>query len=119
MISSPYEPDAHYAKKKTASCVGYKVHISETCEPRELHLITNVGTTAAPVADGNMTDAIHQSLSNNNVLPNKHIVDTGYLDAELLVTTDEQYQVDLQGQPASIFTGKQRQLMDMPQMTLR
>ena len=97
MISSPYEPDAHYAKKETTSWVGYKVHISETCEPGELHLITNVKTTAAPVADGNMTDAIHQSLSNNNMLPNKHIVDTGYLDAELLVTTDEQYQVDLLG----------------------
>ena len=97
MISSPYELDAHYAKKKTTSWVGYKVHISETCEPGELHLITNVETTAAPVADGNMTDAIHQSLSNNNMLPNKHIVDTGYLDAELLVTTDEQYQVDLLG----------------------
>ena len=33
MISSPYEPDAHYAKKHTTSWVGYKVHLSETCEP--------------------------------------------------------------------------------------
>ncbi|MFK8185261.1 MAG: IS1182 family transposase, partial [Phormidesmis sp.] len=97
MISSPYDCDAHYAKKKTTSWVGYKVHISETCEPGELHLITNVETTAAPVADGNTTEAIHQSLESNNLLPNKHIVDTGYLDAELIVTTDEQYQVDLLG----------------------
>ena len=97
MISSPYDCDAHYAKKKTTSWVGYKVHISETCEPGELHLITNVETTAAPVADGNTTDSIHQSLENNNLLPDKHIVDTGYLDAELIVTTNEQYQVDLLG----------------------
>ena len=97
MISSPYDCDAHYAKKKTTSWVGYKVHISETCEPGELHLITNVETTAAPVADGNITESIHQSLESNNLLPNKHIVDTGYLDAELIVTTDEQYQVDLLG----------------------
>ena len=97
MISSPYDCDAHYSKKKTTSWVGYKVHISETCEPGELHLITNVETTAAPVADGNTTDAIHQFLERNNLLPDKHIVDTGYLDAELIVTTDEQYQIDLLG----------------------
>ncbi|MEM9507557.1 MAG: IS1182 family transposase [Cyanobacteria bacterium P01_E01_bin.35] len=97
MISSPYEPDAHYAKKHTTSWVGYKVHLSETCEPGELHLITNVETTPGPVADGDTTDSIHTSLANNNLLPNKHIVDTGYLDAELLVTTQAQYQVDLLG----------------------
>ena len=97
MISSPYEPDAHYARKHTTSWVGYKVHLSETCEPGELHLITNVETTPAPVADGDVTESIHASLANNNVLPSKHIVDTGYLDAELLVTTQKQYQVDLFG----------------------
>lgn len=97
MISSPYEPDAHYAKKHTTSWVGYKAHLSETCEPGELHLITNVETTAAPVADGDVTDSIHTSLANNTLLPSKHIVDTGYLDAELLVTAQEQYQVDLLG----------------------
>ncbi|ABW31715.1 transposase (plasmid) [Acaryochloris marina MBIC11017] len=96
MISSPYEPDAHYAKKHTTSWVGYKAHLSETCEPGELHLITNVETTAAPV-DGDMTDSIHTSLANNTLLSSKHIVDTGYLDVELLVTAQEQYQVDLLG----------------------
>jgi len=38
MISSPYDLDAHYAKKQTTSWVGYKVHLSETCEPDNLHL---------------------------------------------------------------------------------
>ena len=97
MISSPYEPDAHYARKHTTFWVGYKVHLSETCEPGEVHLITNVETTPGPVADGDVTESIHTSLENNDLLPSKHIVDTGYLDAELLVTTQEQYQVDLLG----------------------
>ena len=44
-----------------------------------------------------MTESIHASLANNNLLPSKHIVDTGYLDAELLVTTQDQHQVDLLG----------------------
>ena len=97
MISSPYDVDAHYAKKKTTLWVGYKVHISETCEPDSLHLITNVETTAAPIADGDVTEAIHTSLASKNLLPNKHIVDTGYLDAELLVTTQAEHQVELLG----------------------
>ena len=95
--SSPYEPDAHYARKHTTSWVGYKVHLSETCEPGELHLITNVETTPGPIDDGDVTESIHASLANNNLLPSKHIVDTGYLDAELLVTTQDQHQVDLLG----------------------
>jgi len=97
MISSPYDVDAHYAKKHTTSWVGYKVHLSETCEPGALHLITNVETTAAPIADGDVTEAIHQSLASKNLLPNKHIVDTGYLDAELLVNSQAQHQVELLG----------------------
>ncbi len=38
MISSPYEPDAHYAKKYTTSWIGYKVHLTETCESDAPHL---------------------------------------------------------------------------------
>jgi transposase len=97
MISSPYDLDAHYSKKHTTSWVGYKVHVSETCEPNSLHLITNVETTAAPIADGDVTEAIHTSLANKDLLPSKHIVDTGYLDAELLVTSEAQHQVKLLG----------------------
>ncbi len=89
--------DAHYSKKNTTSWVGYKVHLSETCEPNSLHLITNVETTAAPIADGDVTEAIHTSLANKDLLPSKHIVDTGYLDAQLLVTAQQQHQVQLLG----------------------
>ena len=97
MISSPYDLDAHYAKKNITSWVSYKVHVSETCEPDSLHLITNVETTAGPIADGDVTEAIHMSLAQKNLLPNKHILDTGYLDAGLLVTSEAKHQVELLG----------------------
>jgi transposase len=97
MISSPYDLDAHYARKDTTSWVGYKVHLSESCEPDCIHLITNVETTAAPIADGDVTERIHTSLAKHNLLPSKHIVDTGYLDADLLVSSQTQYQVELLG----------------------
>jgi transposase len=48
MIGSPYDPQAHYAKKHTTSWVGYKVHLTESCDQNQLHLLTPVETTAAP-----------------------------------------------------------------------
>ena len=96
-ISSPYDTDAHYARKHTTSWVGYKVHLTETCEDDMPNLITNVATTAGPVADGAVTPDIHQELAERDLLPGCHVVDTGYLDAELLVTIPGRYGVDLLG----------------------
>jgi transposase len=96
-ISSPDDRDAQYAKKHTTSWVGYKVHLTETCEDDAPNQITNVETTPGPVADGAATTSIHQALAERNLLPGLHVVDTGYLDAELLVTTLERFGVDLLG----------------------
>jgi len=96
-ISSPYDLDAHLARKRTTQWVGYKVHLTETCEPTTPHLITHVETTPAPVADGALTSAIHAALAGKQLLPAEHLVDTGYLDAELLVTVPRDYGVDLIG----------------------
>jgi transposase len=97
MISSPYDVDAHYAKKYTTSWVGYKVHFTESCEADQPHLITHVETTAAPVADAAVTSVIHEKLREKRLLPGLHIVDTGDLDAELLVTSQREYGVELVG----------------------
>jgi transposase len=96
-ISSPYDLDAHLARKRTTQWVGYKVHLTETCEPTTPHLITHVETTPAPVADGALTSAIHAALAGKQLLPAEHLVDTGYLDAELLVTVPRDFGVDLIG----------------------
>jgi transposase len=97
MISSPYDLDAHYAKKYTTSWVGYKVHFTESCEQDQPPRITHVETTAGPGADAEVTNAIHEQWQANQLLPNLHIVDTGYLDAELLVTSQRDYGVELLG----------------------
>jgi transposase len=96
-ISSPYDPDAHLARKRTTQWVGYKVHLTETCEPDTPNLITHVETTPAPVADGALTAAIHAALAGKQLLPAEHLVDTGYLDAELLAASRQDYGVDLVG----------------------
>jgi transposase len=90
-ISSPYDPDAHYARKYTNSWVGYKVHLTETCEEELLNLITNVATTTGPIADGDSTEPIHELLKKKDLLPATHIVDTAYLDARILVTSQKDF----------------------------
>jgi transposase len=97
MISSPHDLDGRYAKKYTTSWIGYKVHVTESCETDALHLITHVETTAGPIADGAVTTAIYEALQAKQLLPQRHIVDTGYLDAELLLTSQRAYGVELLG----------------------
>ena len=96
-VSSPYDPDAHYAKKRTTTWVGYKVHLTETCEDDLPPLITHVETAPAPTADGDLTPTIHAALQGKGLLPAVHIVDTGFLDAALLVASRQEYDVDLLG----------------------
>jgi transposase len=73
------------------------VHITETCEDDLPHLITHVDTTIGPAADGAATPKIHAALQQRGLLPGTHIVDTGFLDAELLVESRDHYGVDLLG----------------------
>jgi hypothetical protein len=86
-ISSPDDPEAHDARKHTTQWLGDKVPITEPCEDDLPHLITNVGTTIGPAADGAATPKIHAALQQRGLLPGTPIVDAGFLDAELMVGT--------------------------------
>lgn len=77
--------------------VGYKVHLTETCDEDAPRLITQIETTLATTADGEMTAPIHEALKQKDLLPNDHLVETAYFDAELLVTSQEKYGVNLVG----------------------
>jgi transposase len=105
-IRSPYDPEAHYGKKRDVSWLGYKVHFTETCDPDRPRLITHVETTPAPVQDVSVTTPIHQALETKDCLPATHIVDSGYVDAHQLVTSPRDYQIDLLG-PTRLDTGWQ------------
>jgi transposase len=96
-IGSPYDTEAHYSKKRSTTWVGFKVHLTETCEKDAPHVITHVETTSAPVSDDARTALIHEGLKQSDLLPEQHIVDTGYVDAKLLVESKQDYQIDLVG----------------------
>jgi hypothetical protein len=96
-INSPYDPDARYAYKGTTAWTGYKVHLTETCDEHSPNLITNVETTTAAIADDAVTEPIHASLAKAGLLPEKHVADTGFVNAKLLVESRQQYGIELMG----------------------
>jgi len=97
LITSPYDVEARFATKRQTSWHGYKVHLSETCEDDAPQLITNVETTPATTNDVEVTDTIHRHLAARDLLPQEHLLDTGYVSADLLVTSQQRHQVDMVG----------------------
>ena len=113
-IASPYDTDARWGVKREEFWLGYKLHITETCDdapactcpprgsgqgraPEREHgkgcaylvfpnLITNVATTDATVTDNQMTEPIHDALGARRLTPGRHYVDSGYLSAAGVVS---------------------------------
>ena len=56
--NSPYDTEARYGNKRHTTWLGYKVHLTETCDKDRVHLITNVQTTEAHLADVDQTESI-------------------------------------------------------------
>ena len=56
LLSSPYDTEARYSTKRELNWVGYKVHLTETCDESTPHLIVNVETTPATTPDDNMLE---------------------------------------------------------------
>jgi transposase len=97
LIQSPYDVEARYATKRQTHWVGYKVHVTETCDAELPRVITQITTAVAPASDGAAVDPIHAALAQRQVLPAQHLVDQGYVDAAALVTSQHEYGVDLVG----------------------
>ena len=108
-IESPYDIDARFRHKRDTPWTGYMVHISETCEEETPHLLTHVHTTAATVHECKCTDAIHQGLSDKDLAPGDHLVDAAYVNAELLVTSQQDQGITLRG-PTMPMQGWQTQV---------
>jgi len=96
-IESPYETEARFSTKRDLAWTGYKVHLSETCDEQMPRLITNVHTTAAARQDVSCTDLIQKAMQENDLLPARHLVDSGYIDAELVIESSRKYGIELFG----------------------
>ncbi len=113
-IASPYDLDARWGVKREEFWLGYKLHVTETCDdpppcscrppaatqqpaaggrdhdrgcaqPVFPNLITHVATTDATVTDNQMTGAVHDGLAARNLAPGRQYLDSGYLSAAVVV----------------------------------
>lgn len=96
-IESPYDKEARYSRKGETTWTGYKVHLTETCDDTLPHLITHVETTPGTVPDCAVTPTIYQQLAGKGLLPDEHLADAGYVDAEGLVRAEGTCGVQLLG----------------------
>jgi len=94
---SPYDPEVRYSTKREMHWIGYKVHLTETCEPEQVEVITHVETTYAPVADVEQVATIHEALCAKGVAPGEHFVDSGYMDVRLLLAEQRSKGIRLVG----------------------
>jgi transposase len=94
-LHSPYDAEVRFSAKRAFEWVGYKAHLSETSAPDEVHLITQVTTTLATGADMEALDSVHADLAEKGLLPDEHLLDAGYVDAEALVSAKQDLGVTL------------------------
>src|SRR5579859_7329606 len=111
VIRSPYDPEARTGKKREIIWLGYKVHLTETCQTPQVEaqapegqerrvapqLVVQVQTTLANVQDVEVTARIQDGLAQANLLPDEQLVDTGYVDADLLLSSQRDYGIRLVG----------------------
>ncbi len=79
-VVSPYDPEARSSRKRDTVWLGYKVHLTETCDqdPGCPHLITHVETTVATLQDTEVLAPIQAQLRAKALAPAEHYVDQGY-----------------------------------------
>lgn len=97
ILTSPYDTDARLSKKRDSQWVGYKVHLTETCDEERPHLVTHVETTLATTADNDVVEPIHADLARKRCLPGQHVVDYGYGSGAAFANSQQTYGIDLLG----------------------
>jgi len=88
-INSPYDPDARYGTKGDRTWIGYKAHLTETCDEERPHLVTQVETSIATGTDYEALPRVQEELERRDLLPATHFADAGYVAAENLVTSQQ------------------------------
>lgn len=96
-IESPYEPEARYGEKRGRPWIGYKVHVTESCDDDQPHVVTQVDTMLAPASDITDLATIQRDLTKRGLPPGQHLVDAGYVRARTLVTSRRDHGIALVG----------------------
>lgn len=90
MLKPSEESILQETKSNRTQWGGYKVHLTETCENNDVNVITDVLTTESVKQDVSCTQTIQHILCAKGLKPKEHLVDAGYVDAELLSQCKDQ-----------------------------
>lgn len=107
-LCTPLESEARYAEKRGEGWLGYKAHITETCDQDAPRLITQVTTTAATTTDMAALPEIQDDLAAHDRLPKEQLVDAGYISAPNLERSERKHQIALCGPPLEDTTWQAR-----------
>lgn len=86
-LISPYETQARVGCKGNMTWLGYRTHLTETCEADLPELIVQVQTTVAPINDVEQLPPMQQDLLKQGLRPREQLVDGGYLDSEQMLAS--------------------------------
>jgi transposase len=114
-VASPYDTDARWGAKREVFWLGYKLHVTETCDDAPPcgcgsagcargcpaaafpNLVTAVATTAATVTDNQLTAVTDDGLAAMNLAPGRHYLDSGYLSAAIVAGEYRRHGIVLAG----------------------
>lgn len=96
-IRSPYDVEVSYGKKREFDWIGYKVHLTETCDDNLPHLITQVETRPAHEQDHHALTHIQAQLAARDLLPTQQLVDAGYISAKRILHSQDVHGIELVG----------------------
>jgi transposase len=97
-IVSPYDTTARYVRHgHIIRWKGFAAHLTETCDPDSVNVITDVATTSAATNDGQALPGIHTRLARRRLLPGEHLVDGGYTSLVHLEQAAREHQITVSG----------------------
>jgi transposase len=97
LLASPYDLDARFSIRREEAWIGFLAHLTETCDPELPALVVQVTTTPATTADKTMLPGIQDDLATRELLPSIQLADMGYLEADLLTSSQERHGITLVG----------------------
>lgn len=90
VIETPHDPQVRMATKRQHSWLGFKAHITESCEDDLPAFITDVAVTLAPTFDGKALPGIQERLRERGLVPAGQYVDASYVSGDSLVASAAQ-----------------------------
>src|SRR5258706_3954738 len=96
LICSPIDAQARFSIKRETRWTGYKVHLTESCDPSGPNLITDLQRTLATTPDSVVLPTIQAALIERDLAPAEHLLDAANVRAATVVCSQSE-QIDLIG----------------------